>query len=105
MLTKEAKAKLTAHSWDGNIRELEHTMEKAVIICESETLGEDDFYLARKKESATITSVSTLEEMEKIMIQKSMDKQHGNLSAVASELGISRQTLYNKMKNTNYNLY
>ena len=98
VLTKEAKAKLTAHSWDGNIRELEHTMEKAVIICESETLGEDDFHLARKKESATITSVSTLEEMEKIMIQKSMDKQHGNLSAVASELGISRQTLYNKMK-------
>ena len=98
VLTNEAKAKLTAHSWDGNIRELEHTMEKAVIICESETLGEDDFHLARKKESATITSVSTLEEMEKIMIQKSMDKQHGNLSAVASELGISRQTLYNKMK-------
>ena len=98
LLTREAKAKLIAHSWDGNIRELEHTIEKAVIISDSNKLDEDDFQLTRKKESTAVTSVSTLEEMEKIMIQKAMEKLDGNLSAVASELGISRQTLYNKMK-------
>lgn len=98
LLTREAKAKLIAHSWDGNIRELEHTIEKAVIISDSNKLDEDDFQLTRKKESTAVTSVSTLEEMEKIMIQKAMEKLNGNLSAVASELGISRQTLYNKMK-------
>jgi len=97
-LTREAKAKLIAHSWDGNIRELEHTIEKAVIISDSNKLDEDNFQLTRKKESTAVTSVSTLEEMEKIMIQKAMEKLNGNLSAVASELGISRQTLYNKMK-------
>lgn len=49
-------------------------LKKAVIISDSNKLDKDDFQLTRKKESTAVTSVSTLEEMEKIMIQKAMEK-------------------------------
>ena len=55
-------------------------------------------YLPKIAAPATETSVSTLEEMELQMIQKAIEKCNGNLSAVAAQLGITRQTLYNKMK-------
>ena len=96
-LTASACEKLTAHSWYGNIRELEHAIEKAVIICEGNSIPAEMFQLVQKTEIQQ-TEASTLEEMEKAMIRKALDKCEGNLSAVASQLGITRQTLYNKMK-------
>lgn len=96
-LSAEAKEKLVRHPWYGNIRELEHTMEKAVIINDGEILYADTFQFPRKKEIPE-SAVSTLEDMEMKMIQKAIEKNNGNLSAVASQLGITRQTLYNKMK-------
>lgn len=99
ILSTAAKEKLREHPWYGNIRELEHAMEKAVIINEDGILSEEHFNFPRKTTTppAEIT-VSTLEEMELQMIQKAMEKCNGNLSAVAAQLGITRQTLYNKMK-------
>lgn len=96
-LTASACEKLTAHSWYGNIRELEHAIEKAVIICDGNSIPAEMFRLVQKTEIQQ-TEASTLEEMEKAMIRKALDKCGGNLSAVASQLGITRQTLYNKMK-------
>ena len=96
-LTASACEKLTAHSWYGNIRELEHAIEKAVIICAGNSIPAEMFQLVQKTEIQQ-TEASTLEEMEKAMIRKALDKCEGNLSAVASQLGITRQTLYNKMK-------
>ncbi|MDL2265247.1 sigma-54 dependent transcriptional regulator [Parabacteroides sp. OttesenSCG-928-G07] len=96
-LTADAERKLKAHPWYGNIRELQHAIEKTVIISESGTLNENDFNLPQKKE-APIKDATTLEEMEYNMIKNAMDKYGGNLSMVASQLGISRQTLYNKIK-------
>lgn len=96
-LTASACEKLTAHSWYGNIRELEHAIEKAVIICDGNSMPAEMFQLVQKTEIQQ-TEASTLEEMEKAMIRKALDKCGGNLSAVASQLGITRQTLYNKMK-------
>ena len=96
-LTASACEKLTAHSWYGNIRELEHAIEKAVIICDGNSIPAEMFQLVQKTEIQQ-TDASTLEEMEKAMIRKALDKCGGNLSAVASQLGITRQTLYNKMK-------
>ena len=91
-LSPAACEKLTAHAWYGNIRELEHAIEKAVIISDGETITAEMFQLVQK------TETSTLEDMEKAMIRKALDKCGGNLSAVAAQLGITRQTLYNKMK-------
>lgn len=86
-----------APPWYGNIRELEHAIEKAIIICDNETLPAELFQLARRTGTPEATA-STLEEMEMQMIRKTLDKCSGNLSAVAAQLGITRQTLYNKMK-------
>lgn len=96
-ITPEAAMKLMAYPWYGNIRELEHTIEKAVIISDGGMLKPDSFTF-QKKNTAARKSVTTLEEMEKEMIRKAIGKFEGNLSTVAAELGISRQTLYNKMK-------
>lgn len=96
-LSESACRKLQQHPWYGNIRELEHAIEKAVIIGEGSTLTDVHFHFPKKiplQESA----METLEDMELVMIRKAIDKCNGNLSAVAAQLGITRQTLYNKMK-------
>ena len=96
-LTDGARERLRLHPWYGNIRELEHAIEKAIIICDNTVLSEELFHLPRRSD-APEASASTLEEMEIQMIRKTLDKCNGNLSAVAAQLGITRQTLYNKMK-------
>ena len=97
-LSLDAKEKLKAQPWFGNIRELEHTIEKAVIIAERSVLDGNDFDFPRAKKKTVTKEATTLEEMEYNMIKNAMDKYSGNLSLVASQLGISRQTLYNKIK-------
>lgn len=96
-LTDGAREKLMLHPWYGNIRELEHAIEKAIIICDNAFLPAELFQLQRRTDTPE-ASASTLEEMEMQMIRKTLDKCSGNLSAVAAQLGITRQTLYNKMK-------
>ena len=97
-LSLDAKEKLKAQPWFGNIRELEHTIEKAVIIAERSVLDGNDFDFPRAKKKPVTKEATTLEEMEYNMIKNAMDKYSGNLSLVASQLGISRQILYNKIK-------
>ena len=97
-LTEDAQIKLRRHPWYGNIRELEHAVEKAVIICDDTCLSAELFQLSDRRQEASEIPVSTLEEMEKKMIVQALDTCRGNLSAVAAQLGITRQTLYNKMK-------
>lgn len=97
-LSKEAARKLQSHPWHGNVRELEHAMEHAVIVSDGKTLREHDFRLAVPPKRDNEQEVTTLEEMEAEMIRRTITKYGGNLSAVAGTLGITRQTLYNKMK-------
>ena len=96
-ISSQALKKMTGYSWPGNIRELRHTIEKAVILSDSETLKPDDFEF---KSAGKLTGFGyfTLEEMEKHMIEAALDKHKGKHTAVANQLGISRQTLYNKIK-------
>jgi len=99
VLSEAAQRKLKEHPWYGNIRELEHAIEKAVIICDGVVIHDTVFHFPNKSLSPARESVAeTLEDMELVMIRKAIDKHGGNLSAVASQLGITRQTLYNKMK-------
>ena len=98
-LTAPAEQKLRQYPWKGNIRELEHAIEKAVIISDGAGLTPQDFRLQPSPLPAEDSpAATTLEEMEIQMIRRTMDACAGNLSAVAAQLGISRQTLYNKMK-------
>jgi DNA-binding NtrC family response regulator len=93
-----AHEKLLKYSWPGNIRELQHTIEKAVILSESSVLKPDDFYLRHTNNANSNHSFTTLEEMEKQMIQQALEKHNGNFTAAADQLGITRQTLYNRFK-------
>ena len=93
-----AKEKLIAYPWYGNIRELEHAIEKVVIINDGLQIPVELFQLSTRKTETSEKDISTLEEMEIQMIRKALDTCAGNLSAVAAQLGITRQTLYNKMK-------
>ena len=100
-LDENARRKLLQHPWKGNIRELEHAIEKAVIIADGNCLPAEAFQLPRTVEPAPNMPASTLEDMEREMISRTLDTCGGNLSAVAAQLGITRQTLYNKMKKYN----
>jgi len=97
-ITQQAKEKLTDYSWPGNIRELEHTIEKAVIMSESGKLKVHDFFSGSTVSHKADTNVVKLDEMEKKMITLAIEKNAGNIKAAANQLGITRQTLYNKMR-------
>ena len=90
--------KLSIHPWYGNIRELEHVIEKVVIINDEPLIPAEILQLSSRKIESPERNISTLEDMEKQMIRKALEACAGNLSAVATQLGITRQTLYNKMK-------
>jgi DNA-binding NtrC family response regulator len=97
-INQQAQEKLLKYKWPGNIRELQHTIEKAVILSENNILKPDDFFMRSAAQSKNIQEEMTLEEMERRMINQAIEKNGGNLSAAADQLGITRQTLYNKMK-------
>ncbi len=92
-----AMEKLKKYHWYGNIRELQHVIEKAVILCNGNLIKPDDFYFNPGILTNSLESI-TIEEMEKKMIIQAMKKNNQNMSAAASNLGITRQTLYNKLK-------
>ena len=97
-INQQAQDKLMKYTWPGNIRELQHTIEKAVILSEGSVLKAEDFFMRPVIQGRNSDTETTLEEMEKRMINQAIDKNNGNLSAAAEQLGITRQTLYNKIK-------
>jgi DNA-binding NtrC family response regulator len=99
-INKHAIDKLMEYSWPGNIRELQNTIEKAVILSESSVIKPEDLYLRPAAEIKDPDSITTLEEMEEKMIRLALDKNNGNFTAAAEQLGITRQTLYNRIKKT-----
>ena len=110
----EAREELMQRPWQGNIRELQHVVEKAVILSEKGMLEVGDFFPEQQdrrgpgrrsktaaqvlKESVRKGNVVTLDDMEKELIRVAMRQHDGNLTVVAQQLGITRQTLYNKLK-------
>jgi two-component system response regulator HydG len=91
--------KLEKYHWPGNIRELAHAIERAVILSKGKILGPDDFILKPKSSVAIQADEAAIsvEEFEKKAISRSLDKFNGNLSKAAEELGIARSTLYRKI--------
>ncbi|MBD8346938.1 MULTISPECIES: sigma-54-dependent transcriptional regulator [unclassified Dysgonomonas] len=97
-LSDKAVSKLEGYSWPGNVRELQHAIEKAVILSDGTELQPTDFYMRPMETKAAVIEAITLEEMEKILIEKALTRYDKNISAIATELGITRPTLYSKMK-------
>ena len=98
-ISRSATQKLLKYHWPGNVRELQHSIERAVILADSDWLNEESFALhSSNKTRHTQLPLKTIEEMENEMIRLAIEKENGNISAVAKKLGISRPTLYKKLK-------
>ena len=103
-IAPEAAAMLTESRWSGNIRELQNCIEKAVILSEAKNLSAQDIQIDSSARGlrmtgevgTTIKAVSEAEEER--MIRQAMDRTNGNISAAAKMLGVSRPTLYAKLK-------
>lgn len=98
-LGEKAIAILMRHHWPGNIRELEHTIEKGVILSEKGVIKPEHLFprSSSVKETGTLNSLN-LEENEKFIIEKVIRREGGNVASAARQLGINRSTLYQKMK-------
>lgn len=97
-ISQETAAQLTAHPFEGNIRELQNIMEKAVIMCDGSEIMPEHLQLQVSQSAATTVSATSLEEIERQAIADAISSCGGNLTMVAQKLGITRQTLYNKIK-------
>ena len=97
-LHEHALEKLCSYHWPGNIRELQHTIEKAVILCEGDVIRSKDIFVKQTWSPQFSTTVPNLEEVERQAIETAIRQNDGNLTATAEQLGICRQTLYNKIK-------
>lgn len=102
MLGRSGLRLLNNYSWPGNVRELQNTLEKAVILCEGSVLNGDDFQIRNSSQENysgdKLTTGLNLEDNERELIRRAIDKTRGNYSQAVRELGISRKTLYNKIK-------
>ncbi len=97
-INQQAGERLINYHWPGNVRELQHTIEKAVILCDSDIITPEDLYLKQMNHFSDNQPFLTLQEMEERMIQEALEKNGGNFTAAAEQLGITRQTLYNRVK-------
>jgi len=92
--------KLQNYQWPGNIRELRHTLERAVILAESTMLQPSDFLFPKteKEVEGVVFDNYNLEDVEKTVIRKALSKYEGNVSHAAKELGLTRTSLYRRME-------
>jgi DNA-binding NtrC family response regulator len=98
-LDESAAEILKNYRWGGNIRELQNCMEKAVILSDGTTLSAKDIQLDQSvsiKSAGTIKAISEADEER--LVRDAMTRTAGNISAAAKLLGISRPTLYTKLK-------
>ncbi|WP_290876469.1 sigma-54 dependent transcriptional regulator [Gracilimonas sp.] len=99
-VTNQAMDHLKEHHWPGNIRELEHAVERAIIMTDEKHLQKGDFLLTSVSGNDRHLPVAglNLEEVEKTVIRKALDKHEGNISHAADELGLTRASLYRRLE-------
>ena len=96
-ISSDAIKKLKKYNWPGNIRELQHIIERTVIMSNSNLLNASDFVLNISESSSLNKNNLNLEEVEKQTIERALKKHGFNVSAAAKELGLGRTTMYRKM--------
>ncbi len=90
--------KMQMYDWPGNIRELQHAIERAVILSQEKVLQPDDMFLKNVSPDAASATAYDLEDMEKTMILKALKRFNGNITDTARELGLSRAALYRRLE-------
>jgi len=100
--TNNAIKRLKEYKWPGNVRELRHAIEKAVILSEQDQIDENQFMFNSENDKPKDGEWPLkFEDIEKKAILRSLANNEGKLMDAAKELGITRQTLYNKLKKYN----
>jgi DNA-binding NtrC family response regulator len=90
---------MSTYSWPGNIRELKNVIERAILLATGDTIRPKDLHLEFRGDVATDgSSQLTLREIQRVHIQKALDAEHGNVARTADRLGLTRSSLYNKLK-------
>jgi two-component system response regulator HydG len=92
---------LQHYAWPGNIRELQHAIERAIIMAEGDILDSRDFFFLSAKpasDKAPASVTLNLDDMERTTIQRAIDKNGGNISKAAKELGLTRASLYRRLE-------
>lgn len=100
-LSASAVSKLEKYPWPGNIRELQHAVERAIIMSDNESLTPEDFFFLNQRPDSQINVDSdtfNLDDVEKNVIQKAVNKYNGNISKAAKELGLTRASLYRRLE-------
>jgi DNA-binding NtrC family response regulator len=103
-ISPAAIKKMRNYHWPGNVRELQHAMERAVIMSAKNTLQPEDLFFAPQQsavvrdEDSVILEQMQLEEVEKILIKKVLKKYNGNITQAATELGLTRSSLYRRLE-------
>jgi len=97
-----AMARMNKHPWPGNIRELQHAIERAVILSNSSVLQPEDFNFnstaTKDSEQPLNLDQFNLDEVEKLLIRKVLKKYNGNITQAAAELGLTRSSLYRRLE-------
>ncbi|NQT65238.1 MAG: sigma-54-dependent Fis family transcriptional regulator, partial [FCB group bacterium] len=99
-ISSTAIKKLRQYSWPGNVRELQHAVERAVILSESKILQPGDFMLKSQQGNGDEGTLGTynIEDIERDVIQRAIQKSNGNISQAAKELGLTRASLYRRLE-------
>jgi DNA-binding NtrC family response regulator len=97
-LDPSAEEAILAHTWPGNIRELSHAMERAVLMCRGETIVRHDLSIEPDDSAPASLESMSIEEVEQVLIRKALDRNEGNVSKAAADLGMSRATFYRRLK-------
>ena len=100
-ITDESVKVLESHNWPGNVREIQHTIERGVIMSDGNQINASDFNLTTLPVSGNEIGVYdnlNLNEIEKILVQKALEKHNSNISKAAKELGLTRAALYRRLE-------
>jgi DNA-binding NtrC family response regulator len=89
---------LRSFDWPGNVRQLQNEIQRAVLMCDGDVVGEKDLSITTAVASAEVPDLTLMEAMERNAILQMLKDTHGNKLETAKRLGIGRQTLYNKIK-------
>jgi DNA-binding NtrC family response regulator len=95
---EDAIRALLGHSWPGNVRELQHSVERAVLMAQGDVIHSEDLGLTRRADGVAQLEQLTLDEAEKILIERAVDRNGGNVSRAADDLGLSRSALYRRLQ-------
>ncbi len=94
----DALEALVRHPWRGNVRELEHAVERAVLLASAEEIGPEDLFLGAAAQGPALIERMTLDDAERHLIQRALARCGGNVSEAARELGVSRSALYRRLQ-------